>query len=62
VAVTPTQLATAQTDKVGTLVADGGTGRTLYFDKDTASPPKSNCDGDCEAMWQPVLAGTGTPE
>jgi predicted lipoprotein with Yx(FWY)xxD motif len=38
------------------------TARTLYvFDKDTASPPKSNCSGDCAAMWPPVLAGTGTP-
>ena len=57
------KLATAQADKLGTIVVDGGTGRTLYvFDKDTASPPKSNCDGDCAAMWPPVLAGTGTPQ
>jgi predicted lipoprotein with Yx(FWY)xxD motif len=56
------KLATAQADKLGTIVVDG-TGRTLYvFDKDTASPPKSNCDGDCAAMWPPVLAGTGTPQ
>jgi hypothetical protein len=54
-------LATAQADNLGTIVVDG-TGRTLYvFDKDTASPPKSNCDGDCAAMWPPVPAGTGTP-
>jgi predicted lipoprotein with Yx(FWY)xxD motif len=55
-------LATAQADNLGTIVVDG-TGRTLYvFDKDTASPPKSNCDGDCAAKWPPVLAGTGTPQ
>jgi predicted lipoprotein with Yx(FWY)xxD motif len=56
------RLATAQADKLGTIVVDG-TGRTLYvFDKDTASPPKSNCDGDCAAMWPPLLAGTSTPQ
>jgi predicted lipoprotein with Yx(FWY)xxD motif len=56
------KLATAQADKLGTIVVDG-TGRTLYvFDKDTASPPKSNCDGDCAAKWPPVLAGKGTPQ
>jgi predicted lipoprotein with Yx(FWY)xxD motif len=56
------KLATAQADKLGTIVVDG-TGRTLYvFDKDTATPSKSNCNGDCAAMWPPVLAGSGTPQ
>ncbi len=34
---------------------------TLYrFDKDTAKPPKSNCDGDCEKTWPVVAAGDAT--
>ena len=57
-----TKLATADVGSFGKVVVDG-TGRTLYvFDKDTATPPKSNCDGDCAAMWPPVLAGDGTPQ
>ena len=56
------KLATSQVGDFGTVVVDG-TGRTLYvFDKDTASPSKSNCDGDCAAKWPPVLAGSGTPQ
>ncbi|WP_422772896.1 hypothetical protein ACN28C_07975 [Plantactinospora sp. WMMC1484] len=40
---------------IGTYVADGQ-GRTLYrFDKDRAKPSKSNCNGDCAAMWPPLL-------
>ncbi|MEU8256631.1 hypothetical protein AB0C06_20480 [Micromonospora inaquosa] len=36
-------------------VADGQ-GRTLYrFDKDTAKPPTSNCNGDCAKAWPPLL-------
>jgi predicted lipoprotein with Yx(FWY)xxD motif len=56
------KLATADVGNFGKVVVDG-TGRTLYvFDKDTANPPKSNCDGDCAALWPPVLAGSGTPQ
>jgi predicted lipoprotein with Yx(FWY)xxD motif len=56
------KLATADVANFGKVVVDG-TGRTVYvFDKDTASPPKSNCDGDCAAMWPPVLAGDSTPQ
>jgi predicted lipoprotein with Yx(FWY)xxD motif len=55
-------LGTADVGDFGTVVVDGS-GRTLYvFDKDTAKPPKSNCDGDCAAMWPPVKAGSGTPK
>jgi len=55
-------LSTADVGDLGTVVVDGS-GRTLYvFDKDTADPPKSNCEGDCAAMWPPVEAGSGTPE
>jgi predicted lipoprotein with Yx(FWY)xxD motif len=42
--------------KLGALVTDSE-GNTLYrFDKDTPSPPKSNCDGDCATAWPPVSA------
>ena len=55
-------LSTADVGDVGNVVVDGS-GRTLYvFDKDTAKPPKSNCDGGCAAMWPPVKAGSGTPK
>ncbi|WP_164721091.1 SCO0930 family lipoprotein [Streptomyces sp. W1SF4] len=41
---------------VGSGVADGD-GFTLYrFDKDTAKPPKSNCEGDCAKAWPVVPA------
>lgn len=56
------KLATADVGSLGKVVVDG-TGRTLYvFDKDTASPSKSNCDGDCAALWPPVVAGSSTPQ
>ena len=55
-------LSTADVGDLGTVVVDGS-GRTLYvFDKDTADPSKSNCEGECAAMWPPVEAGSGTPE
>jgi predicted lipoprotein with Yx(FWY)xxD motif len=57
-----TKIATADVGSFGKVVVDG-TGRTLYvFDKDTAAPSKSNCDGACAAMWPPVLAGDSTPQ
>ena len=55
-------LATADVGDFGEIVVNGD-GRTVYlFTKDTADPPKSNCDGDCAAMWPPVEAGSGTPK
>ena len=43
---------------LGAIVVDGA-GRTLYrFDKDSASPPASNCEGACANLWPPVLVGT----
>ncbi|MFL5910043.1 MAG: hypothetical protein ACJ768_05675 [Gaiellaceae bacterium] len=37
-------------------VVINGAGFTLYrFDKDTAAPSKSNCDGACATTWPPVL-------
>ncbi|MFE2868981.1 MULTISPECIES: hypothetical protein [unclassified Embleya] len=44
--------------KLGAIVTDGS-GFTLYrFDKDTAKPAKSNCDGDCAVKW-PAVTDTG---
>jgi predicted lipoprotein with Yx(FWY)xxD motif len=38
-----------------------GAGFTLYrFDKDTANPSKSNCDGACATTWPPVLVQPGS--
>lgn len=49
---------TTTNSALGAIVVDGS-GRTLYrFDKDTASPPASNCTGSCAALWPPVLVGT----
>ena len=43
---------------LGPIVVDSP-GRTLYrFDKDSASPPASNCEGACAKLWPPVLVGT----
>lgn len=56
------KLATAKSDKFGDIVVDGA-GMTLYvFDKDTASPSKSNCDGECEAKWPVLKAGSAAPK
>ena len=41
---------------LGTVLTDDK-GFTLYrFDKDTANPSVSNCDGDCATAWPPVIA------
>lgn len=55
-------LSTAEVGSFGKVVVDG-TDRTVYvFDKDTANPSKSNCDGECAAKWPPVLAGAEKPK
>lgn len=42
--------------ELGKVLADGA-GLTLYrFDRDTARPPVSNCEGDCAEAWPPVPA------
>lgn len=42
-------------------VVINGSGFTLYrFDKDTAKPSKSNCNGDCATTWPPVLVAPGS--
>ncbi|MEU9087883.1 SCO0930 family lipoprotein [Streptomyces sp. NPDC048357] len=59
-AKTAGQLAIANNDQLGGVLTDSA-GLTLYrFDKDTAKPPKSNCDGDCEKTWPVVAAGDAT--
>ncbi|MFE2286621.1 SCO0930 family lipoprotein [Streptomyces sp. NPDC059443] len=54
------QLAIAANEQLGSVLADSA-GFTLYrFDKDTAKPSKSNCDGDCAKTWPVVAAGDAT--
>ncbi|MGW7194214.1 SCO0930 family lipoprotein, partial [Streptomyces sp. NPDC054838] len=54
------QLAVAANDALGPVLTDSA-GFALYrFDKDTAKPPKSNCDGDCAKAWPAVAAGDAT--
>ncbi|MFE9408042.1 SCO0930 family lipoprotein [Streptomyces sp. NPDC006704] len=63
------QLTVTDTKDLGKVVTDNA-GFTLYrFDKDTASPPASRCDGDCAKTWPAVPAdgvtaapGTGQSE
>lgn len=46
----------AEIDGLGTILTDQD-GMTLYrFDRDSADPPTSNCDGECTVEWLPVLA------
>ena len=53
-----TALRATTNSSLGPIVVDGA-GRTLYrFDKDSASPPASNCEGACAKLWPPVLVGT----
>ncbi|CCH33342.1 hypothetical protein ABZ816_18540 [Actinosynnema sp. NPDC047251] len=53
-------LSATESKQVGWFVADAG-GFALYrFDKDTAKPPKSNCDAECLKTWPPVLVSEHT--
>ncbi|MFG2717961.1 SCO0930 family lipoprotein [Streptomyces sp. NPDC048416] len=50
------QLTVTDSKDLGKVVTDSA-GFTLYrFDKDTASPPASKCDGDCAKTWPAVPA------
>ncbi|MFF9909503.1 SCO0930 family lipoprotein [Streptomyces sp. NPDC013457] len=52
------QMAVASTKQLGKVVTDSE-GFTLYrFDKDSASPPKATCEGDCVKAW-PVVSAEG---
>jgi predicted lipoprotein with Yx(FWY)xxD motif len=43
---------------LGSIIVDS-TGRTIYrYDKDSNTPPTSNCTGGCLAAWPPVPATT----
>jgi predicted lipoprotein with Yx(FWY)xxD motif len=51
-------LSTAQSGSLGTIVTDSK-GKTVYlYTKDTASPAKSNCAGQCATNWPPVPASS----
>lgn len=53
------RIGTASSASLGTIVV-GPDGRTLYrFDKDTTSPPTSNCYDACATAWPPLLAPGG---
>lgn len=50
------ELAVREIADVGSVVTDSA-GAALYrFDKDTAQPPRSTCDGACATTWPPVPA------
>ncbi|MGW6908665.1 SCO0930 family lipoprotein [Streptomyces sp. NPDC054940] len=52
------QLTVWNSKDLGPVLTDSA-GFTLYrFDKDTAEPPKSNCDGDCAKAW-PIVPADG---
>ncbi|WP_443067917.1 SCO0930 family lipoprotein [Streptomyces sp. NBC_01351] len=54
------QLAIGDNAEIGSILSDSA-GLTLYrFDKDTAKPSKSNCEGDCAKTWPVVAAGDVT--
>jgi predicted lipoprotein with Yx(FWY)xxD motif len=48
-------LKTKWTTTIGTIVVDDKNWTMYRFDKDTASPAKSNCNGGCAATWPPAL-------
>ncbi|QDY80256.1 SCO0930 family lipoprotein [Streptomyces qinzhouensis] len=52
------RLAVRDIPELGKVLTDSA-GFTLYrFDRDTASPPRSRCEGDCAKAW-PVVAAEG---
>lgn len=54
------ELSVATNQELGEVLTDSS-GLTLYrFDKDTAEPPKSSCDGECAKKWPPVPADDAT--
>lgn len=46
--------------KRGKVLTDSAGFRLCRFGKDAASPPRSNCEGDCAKAWSPVPAGNVT--
>jgi predicted lipoprotein with Yx(FWY)xxD motif len=54
------QLKASEAGELNPVVVNGA-GLTLYrFDKDTAKPSKSTCDGECAKTWPPVLVTGGS--
>ncbi|MBB5159183.1 putative lipoprotein with Yx(FWY)xxD motif [Saccharopolyspora phatthalungensis] len=54
------QLKASQAGDLNPVVVNGA-GLTLYrFDKDTAQPSKSNCNGDCAKTWPPLTVAPGS--
>ena len=54
------QLSTGKAGGLSPIVRDAA-GFTMYrFDKDTAEPSASNCNGDCAKTWPPVLVKPGS--
>ncbi|MBP2325196.1 putative lipoprotein with Yx(FWY)xxD motif [Kibdelosporangium banguiense] len=54
------QLKASKAGELNPVVVNGA-GLTLYrFDKDTAKPSKSNCNGDCAVTWPPVTVSPGS--
>ncbi|QRP45679.1 SCO0930 family lipoprotein [Amycolatopsis sp. FDAARGOS 1241] len=53
---TETKLVATQVGDLGKVLTDAD-GHTLYrFDRDTAKPPATHCDGDCAKAWPPLLS------
>ncbi|MEU2428222.1 hypothetical protein ABZ611_01665 [Streptomyces sp. NPDC007861] len=53
------QLSAARAGSLDPVVVNGA-GFTLYrFDKDTANPSKSTCNGECATTWPPVVVAPG---
>lgn len=53
------ELVAADVGGLGKVVTNSA-GKTLYrYEKDTAQPSTSTCDGQCKAMWPPAVAGMG---
>ncbi|MEV0262135.1 SCO0930 family lipoprotein [Streptomyces sp. NPDC050617] len=53
-------LAVRNVSGIGPAVTDSKGGVLYRFDKDTAKPPKSACDGDCAKAWPAVPADDAT--
>ncbi len=57
-ALPTTSFAQAAPAKAADGVLVGGNGMTLYtFDRDAAGSGKSVCNGQCAALWPPLMAG-----
>jgi predicted lipoprotein with Yx(FWY)xxD motif len=60
--LTTTKLTATKVARMGETVQDQD-GFVLYrFDKDEDDPAKSNCNGDCAAIWPAALTNDGEPE